>query len=522
MIIDGTGAPAYSGSIGIENGRIVLSPTDSPLATVIDGSGLYICPGFIDCHSHGDQVIGQFPMELSKVSQGITTQIVGQCGASAFPVSPERIDLHKGLISIGTYEYPEDMVNWTSFENFIEFTNRTPLQLNMKTLIGHSTLRVAAMGYKEGIPSTKEMDSMIRLLDEAMRHGALGLSSGLIYPPGCYAKTDELIELAKVAANYGGIYASHMRNESDNIVDAVRETLLIGRKASIPVCISHHKICGRHNWGKSIDTLALIHEAIDSGMTVTIDQYPYTANATALNIVIPPKYFEKGGIPGMLDILANPHMRAQVIKDMKTPGTYDNFYINSGGFDGIFISGCTKTPETDGMYMSEYAKLVGKDPFNALFDLLIENDGLVNAIFDSISDEDCCRIILDENCCIGTDGTCRTLAEQTHPRTFGSFPRAINHYIKELNLMPLETLIQKMTSFVAKRMGISDRGIIADGLAADLVVFDYNEIKDNADYTNSTLLSSGIHHVFVNGELAYSQGCMTNKASGKLLLHNRT
>lgn len=518
-MLDGSGAPAYMGNVGVQDGKITLCDTKAHANTLIDGSGLYISPGFIDVHSHGDQVMGQYPTMLSKVSQGITTQVTGQCGGSAFPVEPARLDLLKDLISIGTYSYPEDMVNWTSFARFSAFADQTPMVINMKTFIGHSTLRVAAMGYAEGKPSAKEMEHMQSLLREAMEQGAMGLSSGLIYPPGCYGSLEELVALAKVIRPFGGIYATHMRNESDNILDAVKEALEVGRRAQVPVCISHHKVCGRQNWGKSEATLELIHKAIAEGMTVTIDQYPYTASSTHMNIVIPPHYFENGGIPSMLQALRNPGMRARIRTEMQTPGTYDNFYINAGGFQGMFISGCAKTPEADGMFVSEYAEKCGKDPFDALFDLLIENNGHVNGVFHCIGEDDNCRIILDPNACIGTDGTCRTLDEQTHPRSFGAFPRAIRRYVKELRLLPLEAMVHKMTGFAAARMGLASKGRIAEGMDADLVIFDLDKLCDTADYCHSTQLCEGIRYVLVNGEIAYCDNAVTPARAGRLIRH---
>ncbi len=518
-ILDGTGARAYTGCIGIQDGRIRLCSASAAARQVIEAGGLHVSPGFIDAHSHGDQVIGQYPMMLSKVSQGITTQIAGQCGGSIFPVSPERMGLLKDFVSIGTYEFPAEMAEWTSFRRFAAYADRTPMAVNMKTFTGHSSLRIAVMGFDERAPSAAEMERMKDLLRESMENGSMGLSTGLIYPPGSYSRTEELIELAKVLQPYGGIYASHIRGESDRVEDAVREALEIGRQAGVPVEISHHKICGRQNFGKSEKTLALVHEAIGQGVRVTIDQYPYTANSTHMNIVIPPDYFEKGGIEGMLAFLRDPEARKEIRRRMQQDGSYDNFYLNAGGFDGILISGCAKTPESDGLTVSEYARRKGQEAFDAFFDLLLANDGKVNGVFFCIDEGDNCRIIQDPNTCIGTDGTCRTLAEQTHPRTFGAFPRAIRRYVKELGLLSLEEMIHKITGFAAERCGLYDRGVIAEGKAADLVVFDFAALRDAADYTNSLALSEGIRYVFVNGQLAYQDGAVTEARAGKFLRH---
>lgn len=520
FILDGTGARAYTGCLGVQDGRIRLCSGSAEARQTIEAGGLYVSPGFIDAHSHGDQVIGQYPMMLSKVSQGITTQIAGQCGGSIFPVSPERLALLKGFVSIGTYEFPEELAEWTSFQKFAAYAEKTPMIVNMKTFTGHSSVRIAVMGFDERAPGADEMERMKALVRESMEHGSMGLSTGLIYPPGSYSRTEELIELAKVIQPYGGIYASHIRGESDHVEDAVREALEIGRQAGVPVEISHHKICGRQNFGKSAKTLALIHEAIEQGVRVTIDQYPYTANSTHMNIVIPPDYFDKGGVEGMLEFLRDPKARSEIRRRMQFDGSYDNFYLNAGGFDGILISGCAKTPEADGLTVSQYAAQTGRDPFDAFFDLLLANDGKVNGVFFCIDEEDNCRIIRDPNTCIGTDGTCRTLEEQTHPRTFGAFPRAIRRYVKELGLLTLEEMVHKITGFAAARCGLYDRGVIAEGMAADLVVFDYAALRDAATYTDSLALSEGIRYVFVNGQLAYQDGAATEARAGKFLRHH--
>lgn len=523
-IVDGSGRAAYEGSVGVKNSKICLvkmGDCDLPAEKVIDGEGLHLSPGFIDCHSHGDQAIGQEPAMLSKVSQGITTEITGQCGGSIFPIHPDHLDDLQRLVAIGTYTFPDDMVNWTSFEKFACFAENAPKAINMKTFTGHSTLRIAAMGYKKGKPSSSEMNNMKAMLRECMQSGSIGLSSGLIYPPGCYSDTDEMVELAEIVAEYGGMYASHMRNESDNILAAVREALEIGYRASIPVCISHHKIMGRQNWGKAKDTLALIHEAIDKGVKVTIDHYPYTANYSHMNASIPPKYFENGGIAGMLKALEDRDTRQRISEEMQEMGTYDNFYINAGGFEGMYFSGCPKTPEADGKSVAEYAQIVGKNGFDTLFDVLLENEGKVNGVFHSISEEDNCLIIKDENATIGTDGSCRSLNEQTHPRTFGAFPRAICHYVRDKKLMSLEAMVRKLTGFAAERMGLERKGLIKEQYDADLVVFSYDNLKDSASFTQSTLLSDGIEYVIVNGKIAYTDKQMTPVRNGRLLYHIR-
>ncbi len=521
-IVDGTGAPAYVGSVGIQGGKLYLNPAQKTADLVMDGSGKYLAPGFIDCHSHGDQILGQEQAKLSKVSQGITTELAGQCGGSMFPINEKTIDMAKGLLSIGTLHFPPEMPQWVDGKSYFDWAKTIPLAANMKLFLGHTTLRIAVMGYDNRRPTPQELEKMKALVRDAMEQGAMGLSSGLIYAPGCYGDIEELSALCQVVAEYGGFYATHMRSESDSLVEAVEEALEIGRRSGAKVWISHHKACGRANWGKIEKTLQLIQEANDQGMEVTVDHYPYTANMTNLNIPIPPKYFQEYGVDGLVKLLGDPEARKQIRADMEREDCgYDNFYQNAGGFDGILVSGCPGLPAADGKFVSEYAKEIGKDPFEAYFDIIEANGGSANGIYYTVSEDDLCRIIQSPYACVGTDGNCRSMEEKTHPRTFGTFPRAIRRYHKELGLLSLEEIIRKITSFPAQRAGLKTKGRIADGYDADLVLFDYDALSDRSDYVNSTALADGIEAVFVDGELVYQDGKLTGANPGKLLAHQK-
>lgn len=521
-IVDGSGAPAFVGNVGIREGKVYVNPADTDAKNIIDGTGKHICPGFIDSHSHGDQILGQPQAKLSKVSQGITTELAGQCGGSMFPIDAKTIDMAKGLLAIGTLSFPEEMPTWVDGKSYFDWAHKVPLAANMKLFIGHTTLRIAVMGYDNRRPTDAEMKRMKDLVRDAMEQGAMGLSSGLIYAPGGYGDVEELSELCKVVAEYNGFYATHMRSESDYLVEAVEEALEIGRRSGAKVWISHHKACGRANWGKIQKTLQLIDEANAAGMQVTVDHYPYTANMTNLNIPIPPKYFQTNGVDGVVELLKDPEARKQIQADMEKENCgYDNFYQNAGGFEGIFVSGCPELPEADGKFVSDYAKEIGKDSFNAYFDIIQANGGKANGIYYTISEDDLCAIIQNPNACVGTDGNCRSMEEKTHPRTFGTFPRAIRRYHKELKLLSLEEIIRKITSFPAQRAGLENKGLIADGYDADLVLFNYEELTDRADYLHSTELAAGIEAVFVNGEVVYRDGKLTGANPGKLIAHHK-
>ena len=287
-IIDGSGAPSYIGSVGIRGGKLVLTSGNEPAASVIDAAGRCLAPGFIDAHSHGDLILGTEDAHLFKTTQGVTTEIVGQCGLSMAPVSPENLAAIQNMLSMGTPRFPAEMGEWTTFSRYLEYADSQPKTANAKMYIGHSSLRIAVMGMENRPATDRELDTMKGILREAMESGAAGFSTGLIYTPSCYAEETELVELAKVVAPFGGIYASHMRDESNFVEEAVEETIRVGRQAGVLVDISHHKALGRANWGKQKRTRKRIEEANRDGIAVICDQYPFTRNMTTLNACMPP------------------------------------------------------------------------------------------------------------------------------------------------------------------------------------------------------------------------------------------
>lgn len=519
-VVDGTGTPRFDGSVACENGKLVVLPanTSAEAKQVIDATGLFVSPGFIDVHSHGDVPLGREFASLSKISQGITTHFSGQCGFSMMPVNPKYLDLMSQGMAIFTDTLPENMVTFTTFENYLKYAQSLKLPENVKFMIGHVSLRIAAMGFDNRKPTADEMAHMKALLREAMEHGAAGFSTGLIYIPSVYADVDEIAELATVVKEYGGIYATHMRNEAQDVCKSVAESIEVARRSGVKLLISHHKVCGKPNWGLSAETLRMIDEANKAGLDVSADQYPYTASMTHLNVCIPPKYFTKG-IAGMVEYLKDPAMRAQIRAEIESPDTpYENQYQNCAGFDGIFVSRASKTPEAEGQTIGEYARKVGKDPFDVLFDILIANNGVASAIYFCIGEEDIFRIIKNEHVVVGTDGIVKSAEERAHPRAYGSFPRAINYFVKEKGILTLEEVITKMTSKSAEIAMIKNKGIIRDGYDADLVVFDYATIKDTADFINSNRLADGIEYVIVAGEVVYHDKKLTGATPGKVLL----
>lgn len=521
IIVDGTGKSKYKGDVAIKDGKIAYVGENKNIKAKeeIDCTGKYISPGFIDAHSHGDLVLGNYKDELSRISQGITTHIGGQCGASVVPIRMEYLDVYKNTFSDLVKGIDEDTVK--SFEdtkNYIEYVeNNRTINLNCKLLVGHLTVRVAAMGVENRYATNDELEQMKNMVRNAMENGAIGLSTGLIYTPGVYSSTEEVVELCKVVKEYGGIYATHLRNESYDVLESVKEAIYIAKQADVPLLVSHHKIMGKDNWGLSKETLALIDDEISNGLDIILDQYPYEAAMTQLNICIPPQYLSEGNT-GLVSKLKDKKLREEIKKEMINPTIpYDNFYKNSGGFDGVLVSMST-VKEAVGKTISEYAKELGKDEFDTYFDLLIECNGEGGANYFANGEEDLERIILHPRTMVGTDAIPSLYEGPGHPRNYGTFTKAIRWYVKEKKLMSLEDMIYKMTLLPSLKFKLDKKGALLDGYDADIVVFDYENIKDNANYKVPNKLSSGIDYVIINGEVAYKDKELVKKGLGKILI----
>ena len=519
-IIDGSGSAFYEGNIGIRGDKIVMQPENETAEQVIDAEGRYVCPGFIDAHSHGDLILGTESAHLFKTNQGVTTEVTGQCGLSIAPTNPKYLDLVQHLLSLGTKSFPGDMVHWGTFDRFLEYADKQPKTANVMMYVGHSTLRIAVMGFANRTATEEELEQMKNILRNAMENGAAGFSTGLIYTPSCYADEREIVELAKVIKPYDGIYASHMRNESYDVVASVKETIDVGRKAGVRVDISHHKTLGKSNWGLQKETLRLIHEAQAEGIRVICDQYPYTCNMTHLNACIPPWDFDQG-FDVMTKQMKDPAFRDKLRREMEDPETkYDNYYLNAGGWGGVLVSSASATPEAEGLFISQYAQNISKDPWEAFFDLMVANKCAAGGVYSSMCEEDVCEIAMDSYCIVGSDGLTRSWSEKGHPRACGTFPHAITYFVKEKGIISLEKMIRKMTGMTADFLVIKNKGYLRDGYDADLVIFDYNRLQDTATYTNSNALTEGIDYVFVNGQLVYHDKQLTGKYAGRMIRHN--
>ena len=520
-VIDGSKAERYVSDIGVLDGKIVIPVSEHDTATnVVDASGKIVCPGFIDSHSHIDEFMIEDTARYAfcKISQGITTEVAGQCGESLFPVTRQHeADLRSLNYSNMPKELSDKLGLFSSFSSYLAYIRSLSKVQNYAFNCGHSTLRTAVMGLENRKPTNEEMEQMKQLLRECMEHGCTGLSTGLIYIPGTYADTDEIIELCKVVKEYNGIYCTHMRSESDHVIEAVEEAVQIAESSGVSLVISHHKTAGRKNFGLSKETLRIVDEARDRGCRVYLDQYPYTAACTNIDVLIPPQYFSDG-MENLCKRLREDGFRKKVKQEIATDTSFDNFYINCGDFTNILVLSAPETPEACGKTIQEYADLYGKDPFDAYLDLLIDNHLYGLAAFFYVCEEDLERIYQYKNTVVGSDCLISLDGSPVHPRTYGAFIKPITHFVKEKQIMSLEEVIHKQTAMTAECWHIPGKGLIRKGYDADIVIFDYDELEHTPTYQNPAMICQGIEKVFVNGKVVFDDGQLTGEYSGKEIL----
>ncbi len=517
LVYDGTGAPPVRADVGLSAGVIWdignLSAVEAP--EQIDASNLAVAPGFIDVHTHSDLscFLGAEHAHVAAgtVRQGVTTEIAGNCGFSAFPCLPERrAALERHLAALFG---PNDL-KWHDLAGYRQRVGEAGLFANLAPIVGHGSVRAGVMGFDNRPPSEDEMRTMRRLVDEALEQGAVGFSSGLIYSPGVYAATEELIRLCSAAARYGRPYITHMRGETYMVADSVREAIRIASEAGVPLHISHHKAAGKENWGRTTETLRMIEAARRSGIDVTMDMYPYTAGSTMLYGMLPP-WSQQGGIERMLERLHDRVVRERIVREFAAgiPG-WENFQ-QAAGWEGIFISSCPGCPEAEGRCVVELADNAGKSPADFVFDLLIEQRARVTMILHVMCEEDVRRVMTHDAAMVGSDGI--PLPGKPHPRWAGTFSRVLGRYCRESHLLDLPRWVRKMTSMPAERFGLKGRGVIAKGRAADVVVFDPSEVADRATYDEPLLPPLGVLHVYVNGRAVVRNGDLTGAKPGRVL-----
>ncbi|MSR59894.1 MAG: D-aminoacylase [Planctomycetaceae bacterium] len=510
-IIDGTGAKRFHGDVAVRGGRIerVGELDDLPAKRRIDADGQIVCPGFIDIHTHSDRTLLSDGLAQSAVRQGATTHVIGNCGSSPAP-------LNQATTASGR--------TFRTYSEYLQTLIESGISVNVGGLVGHNTIREAVMGLQNRPPTAVEMRKMKEWVEEAMRGGAVGLSTGLVSPPGAWSTTEELIELARVAGKLGGIYASHMRGEAGTVIDSVREAIRIGREGKLPVEISHHKAAGKENWGKTRETLPLIEQANREGIAVRLDVYPYRAGSAGLSQLVPP-WAHEGGNGEMLSRLEDSDTRRRIAREMQE-GAQDwpNFFRID--WDDIQItSAATKDNQPwVGKKVGDVARARGCSGVDACIDLLIEERGSIGMINFIMDEDDVRRVLAHPLSMIGSDGFALAAPDrkgQPHPRCYGCFPRVLGRYCRELELFSLETAIHKMTGMPAAQLGWPDRGTIKVGAAADLVLFDAEKIIDKATFDEPHAYPEGIDKVIVNGQVVLNNGQHTGAKPGEILRPQR-
>jgi dihydroorotase/N-acyl-D-amino-acid deacylase len=519
-ILDGAGGPWYSADIGIRGDRIAaIGKLDAVQAKkVIDAAGRVVSPGFIDMLGQSEFSVLIDNRCLSKLSQGITSEITGE-GGSIAPQSEKTLATLQPL-----FDHYHVKVDWTTLDGYFRRLEKDGTAINLGTYVGAAQVRGLVIGDDDRVPTPAELERMKALVAQAMQDGALGISTALIYPPGHYAKTDELIALAKVAAQYGGIYASHMRSEGATEMDALDEAIRIGREAGLPVEIFHLKVSGKPHWGSMPRIVARIQAARDSGLDIRADQYPYIAGATALASCLPP-WVAEGGADKLLARLRDPKIRTRIKGEMAVDQkNWENIYYNSGGGSGVLISGVENPSlkKYEGKTLAQIAKSEGKPELDALFDFILADQGHTSALNFLANEKDLLYALKQPWTSVGLDSTELSLdgplfEPHTHPRAFGAMPRFLGHYVRDEHLMPLAEAIRKITSMPAQREHMTNRGLIKTGFYADITIFDPATISDRATYVDPTQLSVGVDYVFVNGHLEYDHGQLTAAKAGRPL-----
>jgi N-acyl-D-amino-acid deacylase len=523
LIIDGSGSPGFSADLAVKDGRIqcIGASLTGTAREIIDARGQIVCPGFIDMLSWACGPIiynGDVP---SVIRQGITTAVFGE-GWSMGPINSRVAKEMEGF-------WPEYKINynWKTLADYLRIVEKKGTAVNIASFVGATTLRVYALGYDDRKATAAEMSLMEDLLRKEMAAGALGLGSSLVYTPAFYADTDELIRLARVAAEYDGRYISHIRNESTDLLSAIRELITISKTAHIPAEIYHFKTSGKENWGKQDSAIILVEQARSRGLEIDADMYPYTAGATGLSAMIPP-WAKEGGDDSLVVRLQKPELRARIKFEISnnTSG-WENFYRMSGGGENILISYLSEgREEWQGKKLSEIAGSRSQDELEVLLDLLVAEQGGGGGIYFLMSEENVEKNLklpwmafcTDEDAYqpVGLMGRHRP-----HPRAYGTFPRVLGKYVREEKLLAIEEAIRKMTSLPAGWAGFKDRGLLKQGMAADVVIFDQNTIIDKATYADPHQFPTGINYVIVNGRVAVRKGQQTGLKAGRALLRQK-
>ena len=520
QIIDGTGSPWYSGDVGIRAGRIAAigNLAAAPRLRTLDARGKVVAPGFIDMLGQSETTILVDSRLPSKIYQGITTEITGE-GGSAAPLNDAIIASDRPA-----YEHYKINPDWRTFHEFFARLEKQGMGINFASYVGATQVRRMVLGDADVQPTPDQLEKMKSLVRDAMRDGAVGVSTSLEYAPAPYAKTDEIIALASAAAPFGGIYATHMRSEGDAIIESIDETVRIGREAHIPVEIWHFKVAGKANFGRMPEAIARVNKARAEGSDITADTYGYTAWSNSLSAFVPP-WAHDGGDSKLIERLKDPATRARIRKNMQTPSKdWDNEWDEITGPQDVMIT-VVQNPslkQFQGKRLTEIAAAMKKDPMDALFDLLVQDKAYTECAVFGMSEPDVVLALQQpwvsvDNDSSGTSPEGILGEEHPHPRAYGTFPRILRKYVREEKKLTLEDAIRKFSALPAQRMRLTDRGVLKQGMWADIVIFDPETVTDVATYDDPNRLSKGMEDVLVNGTLVIENGKMTGALPGKVL-----
>ncbi len=519
-ILDGSGGAPFMGDVGIRGDEIAalgdLSGSDA--REVIDARGLAVAPGFINVLSWATESLLVDPRALADIRQGVTLEVFGE-GVSMGPLNAAmKTEL---LAQQGDLVFP---IEWTTLGEYLEHLEHKGVAVNVASFVGATTVRIHELGYADRAPTAQELERMCGLVRTAMEEGALGLGSSLIYAPASYSKTDELVELCKVAALYGGLYISHLRSEGERLLEAVAELLTIAREAGIPAEIYHLKAAGEANWPKLERVIELVDAARAAGRRITADMYTYTAGATGLDAAMPP-WVQEGGLDAWCERLKDPEIRARVAREMRTPqDEWENLFLAAGSPEKILLVGF-KNPELKpltGKSLAEVARLRGKSPEETALDLVVEDHTRVDTVYFLMSEDNLRRQIRIPWVSFGSDAAAPApegvfLKSNPHPRSYGNFARLLGRYVRDEKLIPLAEAIRRLTSLPAENLHLARRGKLAPGNFADVVVFDPETVQDHATFDAPHQLATGIRDVFVNGQAVLRDGEATGATPGRVV-----
>lgn len=517
-IVDGTGNPWFLGDVGVNDGEIAeVGRVNASGRETIEAGGLVLSPGFIDGHCHSDLMILDNPGSEIKLRQGVTTEVVGNCGITPAPCSKENLDSLRSYVEpvLGTTDREW---SWENVGGYVESVRRARPAGNIGTYVGHGTLRIAAMGFEDRPSTGREMDLMKAMLREGMEAGAIGLSLGLMYAPGSYTVREELVELCRVLAEYDGLLATHIRGEGGSLVRSIREVVWLSEQSGVALQVSHLKAAGKSNWGEVSQAMDEIEAARSRGLDVACDVYPYTAGSTSLTTLLPPWTLE-GGISKTLQRLESADMRRRISDELKHEQSgWDNLVVSTG-WESVCISSLSRgrDPELEGKHIAEIAASHGVEPAECMMNLLLKQDGKVSIIFFHMAAQDVEDVIRWDHSLIASDSL-HCQADKPHPRLYGTFPRILGEYTRDKSIISVEEAVRKMTSFPARRFRLGRRGLIATEHVADLVLFDPDTIADQTSYENPKRFPTGIPHVFVNGEEVINNEIHSGSRPGRIIV----